>query len=171
MNPLQIRFGVGLSDIPLGMQVSDFLSYLSKEWPRLKVEIVAPVSSLLFEKDVIVDIKEIGIIFHFLPKSQRLYLIDIYDICKADFVLKGETFGKSFTSNGATTFASLQKCLGPSFPGKFVDNTDYLLQLNGAALLFVIPDEFHHVIDGNSVLPEYLPNSSSPALSRVYIFP
>lgn len=174
MTPFHVRFGVGLGDFLLGSHISEFLHFLSKDYPRLKIEIISPSVSDIFKKDILIDIKELGILFHFLAKTQRLYLIDVYDIYKADFAVKGECLGKSSKSQSVTTFATLQKCLEPSFPGNFIDETDYLLHYNGAALMFIIPLDCQQGIDkknSNTAIPVYLSNGTSPVLSRIYIFP
>jgi hypothetical protein len=138
-------------------------------------------------EEIHIYIPQWGMRCRFLPRSQSLYLIDILDTQSCPYSLNGVLI---FQKNHKTTFKSLQKVLGPSFPGmttvfrflpslgssdslsgKFIANGFYLLEFDGVGLLFSIPTQFQALYSDGNALPLELPDGTSPVLNRVYICP
>jgi hypothetical protein len=139
----------------------------SSEYPRLQLEVFFSDQDNISASDIQVNVPQWGIRLRFQPLSQRLYLIDIHNFNVAI----------SFNINGyiirdkaqATTFSQLQKALGPTFPGRFIDDGQYLLTFDGVGFLFRVPREFQtHYSDGK-MLPIILPDKTSAELERVYV--
>lgn len=145
-NSWLVAFGLGLGHIKLGISVNDFINELvSTNWPRTKMNIVTPEPSRLFEVGTSIDLIEFGIICHFQAKSDKLFLIDCYDLTKNIFLLKSFSFGEKSVPN----LTAINKVLGPSFPVKKVNgglvgnmknsnsnSDDYILSLSGVTFLF-----------------------------------
>lgn len=175
--PFSISFGSCVGKVKLGMKVNEMLNLLVHEFPRVGYDLVG----YSIQDEIQIYIPQWGMRCRFSPRSQSLYLIDILDLQSCPYILNGVTV---FQSNHRTTFKSLQKVLGPSFPGitllsnfyygslgKFIDDGFYLLQFDGVGLLFSIPIDFQSLYSNGSILPLELPDGTSPILTRVYICP
>ena len=55
--------------------------------------------------------------------------------------------------------------------GHFVEDGLYLLEFEGASLLFTVPQQYQSMYSDGSRLPVELPDGSSPLLHRIYIHP
>ena len=165
----QIIFGVGVGWLRLGSHINDILETFSREYPRLEFEIMFPGDAGAVETgdDVLVNVPQWGIRLRFQPLSQTLYFIDVHSF-KVNI---------TFSINGilvrgqeqVTTFSQLQKALGPTFPGKFIDEGKYLISFEGVGLLFNVPLEFQDIYADGKMLPIILPDKTSAVLQRVYI--
>jgi hypothetical protein len=105
-----ISFGAGAGRVRIGSKVNDILSLLASDYPRTSYDLI----SLSMKDEIQISIPLWGMRCRFLPKSQSLYLIDIIDTKSCPYSLNGATI---FQNNHKTTLKSLQKVLGPSFPG------------------------------------------------------
>lgn len=153
-----ILFGQGVGEVKLGVKLADFLNkVVPEEFPRLKVNVIAPSPMEMFSVGTSVDLIDFGILCTFHAKTEEMLLIKCYNFSKIGFNLKGLVFGAQIAPSGrhqgasvaatpvVPSLAMIQKALGPFFPGKFVGNSEvegdssghpYLLTLNGISLLF-----------------------------------
>lgn len=180
-----ISFGSGVGIIKLGTNVADFINKtIAEGFPRSKVNIISAAPEELFTVGTSVDLVDLGILCHFHPKTEKLILIMCYDLTKVSYDLKGLAFGlhqgiartTSVLRNNSNSYLiphleMIHKALGPSFPGKFIDNlTDasikspnnstthpYLLTLNGISFLF---STFTQQLGGDTC-----------SLSKMFIYP
>jgi hypothetical protein len=108
-----IAAGSGVGRFRLGSQLNDVLSLMSNDFPRTNMEVD------LFNKandsgdDIHVSVPEWGIRLRFQSLSQKLYMIDIINFEKTNYSLNGSLI----EGEEVVTLKSLQKALGPSFPG------------------------------------------------------
>jgi hypothetical protein len=105
-----ISFGLGVGKVKLGSKVNEILALLANDFPRTDYDVIASSA----REEIHICIPQWGIRCRFLPKSQSLYLIDITDVQSCPYSLNGALI---FQKSHKTTFKSLQKVLGPSFPG------------------------------------------------------
>ena len=174
-----VNFGASVGRFKLGTHVNDILEMFSNEYPRMQLEVSfsddddangSPSERGAASRDIRVNVPQWGLRLRFQRLSQRLFLIDIHNF----------NVMITFNINGclirgqeqATTFSHLQKALGPTFPGKFVDDEGhYLLTFAGVGLLFRVPTRFQSLYaDGTMMLPIILPDKSSAVLERVYVY-
>ena len=169
-----LHFAEGIGSIKLGVNVAEFInSSISENWPRIKVNVIAPAPQDMFHDGISVDLIDFGIMCYFHPKSQKTVLIDCYDLTKMRYNLKGYSFGKTIIDDVSNemlngneqlpdqigterlphrlpSLLTIQKALGPSFPGKHIttargtnnlcvaDSEFYLLPSNGIAFSFCL---------------------------------
>lgn len=169
-----VHFGASVGRFKLGAHINDILEVFSNEYPRMQLEVSFSDDDMSAPpggpRDIQLNVPQWGLRLHFQPLSQRLYLIGIYNFNVAiafninGYLIRGQEH--------ATTFSHLQKALGPTFPGKFVDEEgSYLLNFSGVGLLFRVPPRFQSLYaDGTMVLPIILPDKSSAVLQRVYVY-
>lgn len=163
-----VNFGAAVGRFKLGLHVNDLLDIFSNEYPRLNLEVSFSEQEDVSAEDIRVNVPQWGIRFRFQSISQQLYFIDIHSFdVNISFNVNGYVIrGQEYT----TTFNHLQKALGPSFPGKFIDNGQYLLSFDGVGFLFHIPDHYQSLYEDGKTLPIVLPDKSSPVLERIYVF-
>ena len=163
-----VNFGASVGRFKLGTHVNDILEVFSSEYPRLQLEVSFSDQENVSACDIRVNVPQWGIRLRFQPLSQRLYLIDIHDFNVAiafninGYVIRGQ--------EQVTTFSQLQKALGPTFPGKFIDDGQYLLSFDGVSFLFRVPAEFQGLYAEGKMLPIVLPDKTSAELQRVYVY-
>lgn len=105
-----IGFGTGVGQVKLGARVNEILALLANDFPRTDYDLITHSA----REEIHIYIPKWGMRCRFLPKSQSLYLIDIVDVQSCPYSLNGTLI---FQKGQKTTFKSLQKVLGPSFPG------------------------------------------------------
>lgn len=163
-----VNFGIGVGMFQLGTHINDLLKLFSKEYPRLTLEVLFSDQVNVSIADIQINIPQWGIRLRFQPLSQRLYLIDVHDFHAAiGFNINGHVIRDH---KHATTFSNLQKALGPIFPGRFVDEGQYLVTFSGAGLMFLVPLKYQELYRDGRTLPIVLPDKSSAVLQRIYIF-
>jgi hypothetical protein len=106
-----ISFGVGAGKVKIGAKVNEILSLLASDYPRTCYDLISHST----RDEIQIWIPVWGMRCRFLPKSQSLYLIDIIDTRSCPYSLNGASI---FQNNHKTTLKTLQKVLGPSFPGQ-----------------------------------------------------
>lgn len=163
-----VTFGSAVGRFKLGVHINDVLEMFSNEYPRLQLELTFCDEEDLAAADIRVNVPQWGVRLRFQPLSQTLYFIDIHNFDVAisfnvnGYIIRGQ--------EQTTTFNHLQKALGPSFPGKFIDDGQYLLTFDGVGFLFRIPTEFQSLYEDGKALPIVLPDKSSAVLERIYVF-
>jgi len=166
--PFQINSGVGLSKFKLGMSINETIEYLTKEFPRVHYDLTIGDYTTQESSELQLCIPCWGVRLRYLPLSQKLFIIDIYDLKCTAFEMNDTVI---HDTKHKTTLKSLQNTLGPLFPGKFVEDGLYLLQFDGISLLFSIPTQFQSIYENGNKIPTLLPDDSSALLKRVYVHP
>lgn len=135
----------------------------------------------------------LGAQLHFLPKTQRLYLIDVCDVKRSAFRYGNHVFA----GTTETSSLSVYEMCGPTFPGTFVEEkskgkeyalkkkkqngddaspseTDartYVLQYSGVAFFFPVPRQFQALYEQNDKIPFEFPDGTTAPLERFCVFP
>eukprot|EP00936_MAST-01D_sp_MAST-1D-sp1_P001674 g1674.t1 len=130
--------------------------------------------------DTCLSLPEFGIHLRFDATSQRLRVIDLYDVAKPDELslapLAGGNGGErrvfASTAGVRPTFQHIYELFGPTFAGSYDEQYDaYILTYNGVSVLFPIPERYRSRYDGGGTeLPLELPDGTTPAASRIILF-
>lgn len=134
--------------------------------------------------DVCLDMRSFGIRLRFDSRSQRLHLIDIYDLEKVVLVydskyithkageVKKANSATAATSSSTTsslpTFRWIYDVFGPTYPGSYhKEKQVYMLQYPGVCILF--PMSQATMAAQGSIFPLELPDGHSPPASRIFL--
>jgi hypothetical protein len=171
-DPASVVFGVGVDRFRLGMGVTAAVAVLSNDYPRLNFEINFPRVEKVLNQEVIISVLGWGIRLRFLPVSQKLYMVDYYDISQRRFSIKGSVFGGQDEGAAATvTFDMLHKYLGPTLPGTIIEDEYFLCNFGGASFLFAVPSEHLKGMKSHPHLPVTFADGSSAHLVRIFVYP
>jgi hypothetical protein len=117
-----------------------------------------------FHFDMIFDLKEIGVQLRFDPMTQRLWMVDVYDVGKVTLRYGDRVFADN--GAGVPTLPLLYGLFGPTFPGHYDTDLDsYILTYRGLSFAFMIP---HHAVKAEEI-PMSLPDGSKPLVSRIQV--
>jgi hypothetical protein len=170
MEKYDIIFGKRIGHFSLGLNINDSLHLFRERYPRIRLDIIQPHITDCLVEEITINVKDWGLRLRYQPLSQQLYIIEIYDFTKVEFTLHGNV--NVGTLEHSSTLKSLQKILGPSFPGKFINNDgDYVIQFDGVAFMFAVPKEYVNSYKDGTVLPLDLPNNTSALLKKVFVYP
>lgn len=164
----EVIFGERVGNLRLGTHINKVVEYFKENYSRENIEIAFPNINSCNCEEIVIKIPEFGIRLRFQPLSQCLYIIEIFNVQKKLFSIHGTVFG-----NGGIvpTFKSLQRALGPAFPGKFISsNGEYLIQFDGIGLVFTIPLQYESLYANSNNLPIDLPDGNSSMLSKIFIY-
>jgi hypothetical protein len=120
---LDVVPGSGVGPFRLGIGVNDALALLRNSFlpRRPKVEVIYSAEAPL-KKDLVLGVRELGMLLRFEPVSQRLRLLDVFDIDKLVLTYRGRPIAPRGTNTSTISFLALYKLLGPTFPGTFDEN-------------------------------------------------
>lgn len=105
-----INFGINVGKFKLGSKINEILLIFAYEFPRIHFNLY--FNSIKDEIHILINIWSLRL--RFLIKTQSLYLIDIFNINSLPYFYNGILISQS---EHITTFKSMQKLLGPTFPG------------------------------------------------------
>jgi len=161
---MEVVPGERLGCFALGLGINDALSLLRRQFVPLRprVDVIYSQARPL-EHDIIVRVEDFGLQLRFDPNSQRLRLIELYEIGKVDVMYAGSLV--------KPILLDLYKQFGPTYPGTFERDFDqYVLRYTGLCLMFRLPDEVKDKYTETDELPLELPNGRSPPLTRLMVF-
>ncbi|GBG33604.1 UPF0183 protein CG7083 [Hondaea fermentalgiana] len=168
---MEIVPGERVGHFVLGMGVNDALAVLRHQFvpQRPRVRVIYALKQPL-EKDIVLLVEDLGLQLRFEPSTQRLRMIDIFEVSRITLAYAGTIFGAQDAAR--SKFINLYKVFGPTYPGTLDSyNGLYFLRYTGICLMFPIPVEFQHLFHSESKeLPLELPNGSSPLVHRLMIF-
>ncbi len=136
---------------------------------RLNYEISFPRPEKVLSQEIVISLLDWGIRLRFQPVSQKLYMIDLYDLALRPVAIRGETFGGD--KHVTVSYDSLHKVLGPAFPGQVVEDELYLCSFDGSSFLFEIPRQHLGLVKTQPHLPVIFPDGASAVLVRIYVYP
>jgi hypothetical protein len=173
MLQLQLVPGKGLGDFTLGMPIAESINVIQQNIDAIShVELKFNESDPL-NMDIILDLTEDGFLLRFEPASQRLKMIEIYDVPKVTLTYCGSVFS---AANVPPTFVLIYSRFGPSYPGDYNSAKNaYYLHYPNLSFKFPIPAKYHSLYtDGtaapHSELPVEFPDGTTPITTRIYIY-
>ncbi|KAJ3325128.1 hypothetical protein HDV06_004884 [Boothiomyces sp. JEL0866] len=156
-------FILGIHFSNIGTPIGKIISFLeSKEWEfQLQYCEVNPL-----KKDIYIHLQNNGINLTFDSESQRLKVIDIYNLESKNLTYEKQVFNSVKIS---PTFNLIYKVFGPIYPGKMDDLKQiYSLNYPGITFVFDIPKGCESIKPMD--LPFTLSDGTTPVAKRVYIF-
>ncbi|EGG14817.1 UPF0183 family protein [Cavenderia fasciculata] len=160
--------GKCLGDFILGMTISEALNIIKHNNASIgKVEIIFNDADPL-SIDIVLKLVDDGVLLRFAPSSQRLRVIEIFDVTKLSLLYRGSTFS---SSDNIATFVNIYSKFGPSYPGDFnAKKSVYHLHYPGLSFSFPIPPKFNSLYSESTELPVELPDGSTPIVSKIFVY-
>lgn len=169
MVSLDLRPGSGLGPFVLGMPVCDALAYVDQhlstfEAVQLKYHDEEP---LLY--DFVISFPDHGFHLRFEPRSQRLRLIEVFDVQRLQMRYAKSSIGGA---DIAATFVAVYALFGPTFPGTYdMTQCTYTLFYPGLSFAFPIPAQYTECCqDREAELPLEFPDGTTPVMSRLCVY-
>ncbi|KAG0570370.1 hypothetical protein KC19_6G157100 [Ceratodon purpureus] len=175
---LDLRPGAGLGAFNLGMPVCEALAYVEQHKSLFDVvhvkyndeEIVKRESvQEPLQMDLVLSFPEHGFHLRFESRSQRLRLIEVYDVQRLHMRYATSSIGGP---NTAATFVAVYALFGPTFPGTYnMKRCIYTLFYPGLSFAFPIPAQYTECCQHREAeLPLEFPDGTTPVMSRVCIY-
>uniref|UniRef100_A0A061R1P5 Upf0183 protein n=2 Tax=Tetraselmis sp. GSL018 TaxID=582737 RepID=A0A061R1P5_9CHLO len=118
-------------------------------------------------RDIVLNFPEAGMHLRFEPHSQRLRLIEVYDLSRMQVRFAQALVGGA--SNTAT-FVRIYDLFGPTFPGELdLQGARYSLHYPGLSFVFPIPRQ-HAPQLKEAELPLEFPDGTTPVASRIALY-
>ncbi|GAM19269.1 hypothetical protein SAMD00019534_024440 [Acytostelium subglobosum LB1] len=166
---LELQPGKSLGDFVLGMTISEALNVIKHNNVAVinKVDIIFNDSDPL-SIDIVLKLVDDGVLLRFAPSSQRLRVIEIFDVSKLALSYRGSIFSNS---ESIASFVNIYSKFGPSYPGDFnAKKNVYHLHYPGLSFSFPIPPKFNSLYSEGTELPVELPDGSTPVVSKVFVY-
>eukprot|EP01133_Synstelium_polycarpum_P007047 gene7047-8195_t len=118
--------------------------------------------------DIVLKLVDDGVLLRFAPSSQRLRVIEIFDVSKLMLSYRGSIFS---SSENVASFVNIYSKFGPSYPGDFnAKKSVYHLHYPGLSFSFPISPKFNSLYSEGTELPVELPDGSTPIVSKIFVY-
>ncbi|GJN39342.1 hypothetical protein PR202_gb28453 [Eleusine coracana subsp. coracana] len=168
---LDLRPGLGVGPFKLGMPISDAFAQIEHQPNIYDVVHVKYSDEEPLKLDFVISFPDHGFHLRFDPWSQRLRLIEIYDVKRLQLRYATSLIGGPST---LATFAAVYALFGPTFPGIYdKERGIYTLFYPGLSFAFPIPSQYTNLFtNGEAVadLPLEFPDGTTPVTCRVSIY-
>ncbi|KAI3855365.1 hypothetical protein MKX03_025323 [Papaver bracteatum] len=166
---IDLRPGVGIGPFNLGMPISEAFAQIEQRPNIYDVVHVKYLEEEPLKLDIVISFPDHGFHLRFDPWSQRLRLIEVFDVKRLQM-----RYAKSLIGGPSTlaTFVAVYALFGPTFPGTYdKDRGVYSLFYPGLSFAFPIPSQYTDCChDGEAELPLEFPDGTTPVTSRVSIY-
>ncbi|KAJ6420196.1 hypothetical protein OIU84_030160 [Salix udensis] len=192
---LDLRPGNGIGPFSLGMPICEAFAQIEQQPNIYDVVHVKHFDEEPLKLDIVISFPDHGFHLRFDPWSQRLRLIEIFDVKRLQMryatSLIGYSLGLlmifvyiyvricfdccSYIQGGPSnlaTFAAVYALFGPTFPGIYdKDRGVYTLFYPGLSFAFPIPSQYTDCFhDREAELPLEFPDGTTPVTCRVSIY-
>ncbi|KAL9248837.1 PHAF1 protein-like protein [Drosera capensis] len=166
---LDLQPGLGIGPFSLGMPICEAFMQIEQQPNIYDVVHVKYFDEEPLKLDIVVSFPDHGFHLRFDPWSQRLRLIEIYDIKRVKMRYATSLIGGPTT---LATFVAVYQLFGPTFPGIYdKDRGVYTLFYPGLSFAFPIPAQYTECcIEGEAELPLEFPDGTTPVTCRVCIY-
>ncbi|BBN02781.1 hypothetical protein MPTK1_2g18070 [Marchantia polymorpha subsp. ruderalis] len=166
---LDLRPGTGLGAFNLGMPVCEALAFVDQHSSIFDVVHVKYNEEEPLSLDLVLSFPEYGFHLRFEPRSQRLRLIEVYDVQLLHMRYATSSIGGP---HAPATFVAVYALFGPTFPGTFnLKRCIYHLNYPGLSFVFPIPPQhISYWQDRKGELPLEFPDGTTPVMSRACIY-
>ncbi|TVU01113.1 hypothetical protein EJB05_53437 [Eragrostis curvula] len=167
---LDLRPGLGVGPFTLGMPISDAFAQIEHQPNIYDVVHVKYFDEEPLKLDFVISFPDHGFHLRFDPWSQRLRLIEIYDVKRLQLRYATSLIGGPST---LATFAAVYALFGPTFPGIYdKERGIYTLFYPGLSFAFPIPSQYTDLFTNGEVadLPLEFPDGTTPVTCRVSIY-
>ncbi|XP_078160931.1 PHAF1 protein At3g51130 [Carex rostrata] len=168
---LDLRPGQGIGPFSLGMPISEAFAQIEHQPNIYDVVHVKYLDEEPLKLDMVISFPDHGFHLRFDPWSQRLRLIEIYDVKRLQMRYATNLIGGPST---LATFVAVYALFGPTFPGIYDSERGiYTLFYPGLSFAFPIPGQYTNFFNKGEVLAELpleFPDGTTPVTCRVSIF-
>ncbi|XP_038718852.1 UPF0183 protein At3g51130-like isoform X2 [Tripterygium wilfordii] len=165
---LDLRPGTGIGPFSLGMPICEAFAQIEHQPNIYDVVHVKYFDEEPFKLDIVISFPDHGFHLRFDPWSQRLRLIEIYDIKRLQMCYATSLIGGPST---LATFVAVYALFGPTFPGSYdKDRGVYSLFYPGLSFAFPIPSQYKDCCHDGEELPLEFPDGTTPVTCRVSIY-
>ncbi|KAH1266916.1 UPF0183 protein [Glycine max] len=166
---LDLRPGLGIGPFSLGMPICEAFAQIEQQPNLYDVVHVKYFDEEPLKLDIVISFPDHGFHLRFDPWSQRLRLIEIFDVKRLQMRYSTSLIGGPST---LATFVAVYALFGPTYPGIFdKDRGIYTLFYPGLSFAFPIPSQFTDCChDGGVELPLEFPDGTTPVTCRVSIY-
>ncbi|XP_028807268.1 UPF0183 protein At3g51130-like isoform X3 [Neltuma alba] len=166
---LDLRPGLGIGPFSLGMPICEAFAQIEQQPNIYDVVHVKYFDEEPLKLDIVISFPDHGFHLRFDPWSQRLRLIEIYDVKRLQMRYSTSLIGGPST---LATFVAVYALFGPTYPGIFdKDRGIYTLFYPGLSFAFPIPSQYTDCCHDEGVeLPLEFPDGTTPVTCRVSIY-
>mmetsp|Transcript_15971 Transcript_15971/g.22472 ORF Transcript_15971/g.22472 Transcript_15971/m.22472 type:complete len:433 (-) Transcript_15971:102-1400(-) len=161
-----------LGPFRIGSNTANVIKYIQQNGMTLRSNSLSYDPSNPLDSDLTLTLHNVGLRLRFDPVSQRLKLIEVYDVSKCAVAYAGIPLsGKGV----APTCSIVYRTFGPTFPGTCDTKRNvYMLQYPGVSFMFPLGSKGQKLIDradqkGVPELPLEFETGGSPVASRIFI--
>ncbi|XP_042493914.1 PHAF1 protein At3g51130 isoform X2 [Macadamia integrifolia] len=166
---LDLRPGMGIGPFTLGMPICEAFAQIEQQPNIYDVVHVKYLDEEPLKLDIVISFPDHGFHIRFDPWSQRLRLIEVFDVKRLQMRYATSLIGGPST---LATFVAVYALFGPTFPGIYdKDRGVYTLFYPGLSFAFPIPTQYTDCChDGEAELPLEFPDGTTPVTCRVSIY-
>ncbi|GFY87977.1 hypothetical protein Acr_05g0016160 [Actinidia rufa] len=166
---LDLRPGLGLGPFSLGMPICEAFAQIEQQPNIYDVVHVKYLDEEPLKLDIVISFPDHGFHLRFDPWSQRLRLIEVFDVKRLQMHYATSLIGGPST---LATFVAVYALFGPTFPGIYDKHRGgYTLFYPGLSFAFPIPSQYTDCChDGEAELPLEFPDGTTPVTCRVSIY-
>lgn len=166
---LDLRPGLGLGPFSLGMPICDAFAQIDQQPNIYDVVHVKYYDEEPLRLDIVISFPDHGFHLRFDPWSQRLRLIEIFDVKRLQMRYATSLIGGPST---LATFVAVYALFGPTYPGIYDEERGvYTLFYPGLSFAFPIPSQYAECFQNREAeLPLEFPDGTTPVTCRVSIY-
>ncbi|KAL8098074.1 PHAF1 protein At3g51130-like [Apium graveolens] len=166
---LDLRPGLGIGPFSLGMPICEAFAQIENQPNIYDVVHVKYFDEEPLKMDIVISFPDHGFHLRFDPWSQRLRLIEIFDIKRLQMRYATSLIGGP---SSLATFIAVYALFGPTFPGIYdKDRGVYTLFYPGLSFAFPIPTQYTECFhEAEAGLPLEFPDGTTPVTCRVCIY-
>ncbi|KAJ6831427.1 UPF0183 protein-like isoform X2 [Iris pallida] len=168
---LDLRPGFGIGPFTIGMSMGEAFSQVEHQPNIYDVVHVKYYDEEPLKLDTVISFPDHGFHLRFHPWSQRLRLIEVYDVKRLQMHYATSLIGGP---SSLATFVAVYALFGPTFPGIYdKERGVYTLFYPGLSFAFPIPSQYTNCCNEVKVsaeLPLEFPDGTTPVTCRVSIY-
>ncbi|CAD5168739.1 unnamed protein product [Musa acuminata subsp. malaccensis] len=170
---LDLRPGFGIGPFNLGMPLHEAFAQVEHQpniYDVVHVKYLDEVGEPL-KLDIVISFPDHGFHLRFDPWTQRLRLIEVYDVKRLQMRYANSLIGGPST---LATFVAVYALFGPTYPGTYDQVRGiYTLFYPGLSFAFPIPSQYTYCCQNGEVsaeLPLEFPDGTTPVACRVSVY-
>ncbi|XP_020243197.1 UPF0183 protein At3g51130-like isoform X1 [Asparagus officinalis] len=168
---LDLRPGLGIGPFTLGMSMREAFSQIEHQPNIYDVVHVKYLDEEPLKLDTVICFPDHGFHLRFDSWSQRLRLIEVYDVKRLQMRYATSLIGGP---SSLATFVAVYALFGPTFPGIYdKERAIYTLLYPGLSFAFPIPSQYtscFHDGEVSAELPLEFPDGTTPVTCRVSVY-
>ncbi|KAL6502667.1 hypothetical protein OROHE_024320 [Orobanche hederae] len=166
---LDLRPGLGIGPFSLGMPICEAFAQIEQQPTVYDVVHVKYFDEEPLKLDIVISFPDHGFHLRFDPWSQRLRLIEIFDVKRLQMRYATALIGGPST---LATFVAVYALFGPTYPGIYDKGRGiYTLFYPGLSFAFPIPSQYADCChDREAELPLEFPDGTTPVTCRVSVY-